>query len=66
MEEINMPKATGVSFGELWSTITANYSLGRAAEESEVAATAVFLASYESSAITGQTIVTHCGHHTVF
>ncbi len=59
-------EATGVSFDELWSTITVNYSLGRAAEESEIAATAVFLASDESSAITGQTIVTHCGHHTVF
>lgn len=59
-------EASGVSFDELWSTITANYSLGRAAEESEIAATAVFLSSDESSAITGQTIVTNCGHHTVF
>jgi enoyl-[acyl-carrier-protein] reductase (NADH) len=35
------------------------------AEESEVAAVAVFLASDESSAITGQTIVSHCGSHIV-
>jgi len=59
-------QALGVPFEELMAKITTNYSLGRIAEESEVAATAVFLASDESSAITGQTIVTHCGHHTVF
>ncbi|MEW6667111.1 MAG: 3-oxoacyl-ACP reductase FabG [Thermodesulfobacteriota bacterium] len=59
-------EASGIPFDELWSRITANYSLGRAAEEREVAAVAVFLASDESSAITGQTIVVHCGHHTVF
>lgn len=59
-------EATGVPFEDLMSKITVHYSLGRAAEESEVAAAAVFLASDESSAITGQTIVTHCGQHTVF
>jgi enoyl-[acyl-carrier-protein] reductase (NADH) len=40
-----------------------NYSLKRPAEEYEVANCAVFLASDESSAITGQTIVNHCGQH---
>lgn len=59
-------KALGVPFEELMSKMTANYSLQRPAEESEVAATAVFLASEESSAITGQTIVTHCGLHILF
>ena len=59
-------EATGIPYDELWRELTANYSLGRAAEEHEVASTAVFLASDESSAITGQTIVTHCGLHTVF
>ena len=58
-------QATGVSFNELMSKITANYSLKRPAEESEVAATAVFLASDESSCITGQIIVTNCGQHIV-
>ena len=58
-------KALGVPFEELISKITANYSLRRPAEESEVAATAVFLASGESSAITGQTISTNCGQHIV-
>lgn len=59
-------EALGIPFDELWAKLTANYSLGRAAEEHEVAATAVFLASDESSAITGQTIVTHCGHHVIY
>jgi NAD(P)-dependent dehydrogenase (short-subunit alcohol dehydrogenase family) len=56
-------KATGVPFEDLMAKIVQNYSLGRMAEESEVAAVAVFLASDESSAITGQTIVSHCGQH---
>ena len=59
-------KAMGLPFDELMKKLTKDYSLGRMAEESEVAATAVFLASDESSAITGQTIIIHCGHHTVF
>jgi len=58
-------KALGVPFEELISKITVNYSLRRPAEESEVASTAVFLASDESSAITGQTISTNCGQHIV-
>jgi len=58
-------KALGVPFEELISKITANYSLRRPAEESEVASTAVFLASDESSAITGQTISTNCGQHII-
>lgn len=59
-------KAMGLPFDELMKKLTKDYSLGRMAEESEVAATAVFLASDESSAITGQTIIIHCGHHAVF
>ena len=58
-------EAVGVPFDELMSNITANYSLERLAEESEIAAAAVFLASDESSAITGHTLVINCGHHIV-
>ncbi len=58
-------KATGVPFEDLMSGITANYSLQRPTEEAEVAAAAVFLASDESSGITGHTIVVNCGHHIV-
>lgn len=58
-------KATGVSFDKLMSEKFVNYSLGRPAEESEVAAATVFLASDESSGITGQVLVINCGHHIV-
>lgn len=57
--------ATGTPLEELMSKIVQNYSLGRMTEESEVAKVAVFLASDESSAITGQTIVSNCGQHIV-
>ncbi len=55
----------GVSADERQKKLAANYSLGRFAEESEIASIAVFLASDESSAITGQIIVANCGHHVV-
>jgi NAD(P)-dependent dehydrogenase (short-subunit alcohol dehydrogenase family) len=59
-------EASGLPFEEVMSTLVENYSLKRPAEESEIAAAAVFLASDESSAITGQTLVTHCGQHIIF
>ena len=58
-------KAEGVSFDEMWKNLTANYSLGRITEESDVAAICLFLASDEARSITGQTIVCHSGHHAV-
>jgi NAD(P)-dependent dehydrogenase (short-subunit alcohol dehydrogenase family) len=58
--------AMGIPLDEAWAKLTASYGLGRIVEESEVASTAVFLASDESSAITGQTIVVHCGLHISF
>lgn len=59
-------EATGLPFEEVMGKLVENYSLKRPAEESEIAAAAVFLASDESSAITGQTLVTHCGQHIIF
>jgi NAD(P)-dependent dehydrogenase (short-subunit alcohol dehydrogenase family) len=58
-------RATGVPFEELMNKITANYALQRPTEEAEVAAAAVFLASDESSGITGHTLVVNCGHYIV-
>ncbi|MBU2536296.1 MAG: SDR family oxidoreductase, partial [Chloroflexi bacterium] len=40
-----------------------DFSLKRLIEPAEVAAAAVFLASDESSAITGHTLVVSCGLH---
>jgi len=57
--------ALGVSPDDLMGKVLTNYSLGRMAEEYEVASTAVFLASQEASAITGQVIVVNCGHHII-
>ncbi len=53
----------GVPVEVMLSRFLENCSLGRMAEESEVASVAVFLASDESSIITGQTITSHCGLH---
>jgi len=56
-------EAEGKTFDEMLKTLVAKYSLGRPTEEYELGNCAIFLASEESSAITGQTIVNHCGQH---
>ena len=56
-------QALGMSVDEYIKKSMANYSLGRPVEEYELGNVAVFLASDESSGITGQTIVSHCGQH---
>ncbi len=59
-------EAAGVPFDEVMGKVVANYSLRRMTEESEVGTLAVLLASEETSPVTGQTIVAHCGLHVVF
>jgi NAD(P)-dependent dehydrogenase (short-subunit alcohol dehydrogenase family) len=56
-------KALGKTFEEVYNAGMAKYSLGRPVEEYELANVAVFLASDESSGMTGQTVVSHCGFH---
>jgi len=56
-------EALGLSYDEVMATMTADCSLQRFVEPSEVAGAAVFLASDESSAITGETLVVNCGKH---
>lgn len=56
-------KALGKPFDEVLKQTVSKYSLGRPAEEHELANCAVFLASDESSAITSQIIVNACGRH---
>ena len=58
-------EAMGISYDEAMTRLTSNYSLKRIAEPSEIATAAVFLASDESSAITGHTLVVNCGMHIV-
>jgi len=55
--------ATGRSFNDIMDELAAKTSLRRISKESEVAAAVVFLASDESSAITGQTLPVSCGQH---
>jgi NAD(P)-dependent dehydrogenase (short-subunit alcohol dehydrogenase family) len=56
-------KALGVDREEILARLIKDFSLKRLIEPSEVAAAAVFLASDESSAITGHTLAVNCGMH---
>ena len=56
-------EALGVDREEILARLVKDFSLKRLIEPAEVAAAAVFLASDESSAITGQTLVVSCGMH---
>jgi NAD(P)-dependent dehydrogenase (short-subunit alcohol dehydrogenase family) len=55
----------GISFEEMMSKITDNNALKRIAEPSEIAACVVFLASDDSSAMTGHNLVASCGFHLI-
>ncbi len=55
----------GVSYEEMMSKVTDNIALKRIAEPSEIAACVVFLASDDSSAMTGHNLVASCGFHLV-
>ncbi len=56
-------RALGLTYEGVIGTMTADCSLGRFVEPAEVAAAAVFLASDEASAVTGETLVVSCGKH---
>ncbi len=62
----NRARTSGTTVEETLAREMTNYSLKRPTEESELGTTCVFLASDEASAITGQTIVAHCGQHISF
>ncbi len=56
-------EALGVDREEVLARLIKDFSLKRLIEPAEVAAAAVFLASDESSAITGHTLAVNCGLH---
>lgn len=58
-----LAKRAGISFDEMWGKIMDKNSLKRIAEPSEIAACVVFLASDDSSAMTGANLVANCGFH---
>jgi len=56
-------KALKINYEKVLESLTKDYSLKRLIEPSEVATSAVFLASDDASAITGHTLVVSCGLH---
>jgi 3-oxoacyl-[acyl-carrier protein] reductase len=59
----NMAKNLGITYEEMMGKVLQSYSLNRIAETSEIATAALFLASDDSSAVTGQNLVVSCGFH---
>jgi NAD(P)-dependent dehydrogenase (short-subunit alcohol dehydrogenase family) len=55
--------ALGITYDEAMAGMAFDISLGRFVEASEVADAAVYLASNESSGVTGETLVVSCGKH---
>jgi NAD(P)-dependent dehydrogenase (short-subunit alcohol dehydrogenase family) len=55
----------GISYEEMMGKITDNNALKRIAEPSEIATCVVFLASDDSSAMTGHNLVVSCGFHLI-
>ena len=56
---------SGISYEEMMGKITDNNALKRIAEPSEIAACVVFLASDDSSAMTGHNLIASCGFHII-
>ena len=59
----DLARGLGISYEEMMGKIMDINSLKRIAEPSEIAACAVFLASDDSSAITGHNLIASCGLH---
>jgi len=55
----------GVSKEEMWRKVKSSNSLNRIADPEEIARAVVFLASDDSSAITGHNLVVSCGFHLI-
>ncbi len=58
-------KAMNIPYEEREREMLTHYALKRIAEPSEIASAALFLASDESSAITGHNLVVSCGFHAI-
>jgi NAD(P)-dependent dehydrogenase (short-subunit alcohol dehydrogenase family) len=56
-------KSFGISYEQVMDKLTENNALGRIAETEEIANCVVFLASDDSSAMTGHNLVASCGFH---
>jgi NAD(P)-dependent dehydrogenase (short-subunit alcohol dehydrogenase family) len=58
-----LAKQIGISYEEFFNKVISTYSLRRIADKNEIANAALFLASDDSSAVTGQNLVVSCGFH---
>jgi NAD(P)-dependent dehydrogenase (short-subunit alcohol dehydrogenase family) len=61
----NSAKDAGISYKQMMDKVVAFNSIKKIAEPSEIAACAVFLASDDSSAVTGHNLVANCGFHII-
>jgi len=60
-----LAKQKGMSYEEFMRKMTQHYAMGRIAQPVEVAKAALFLASDDASAITGQNLIVSCGFHMI-
>jgi NAD(P)-dependent dehydrogenase (short-subunit alcohol dehydrogenase family) len=58
-------ESSGIAYEDRLKETTAHYALKRIAEPSETAGAALFLASDDSSAVTGHNLVVSCGFHAI-
>jgi NAD(P)-dependent dehydrogenase (short-subunit alcohol dehydrogenase family) len=58
-----LAKPLNISHDEMMTKVLRHYSLRRMAKPSEIGTVALFLASDDSSAITGQNLIVSCGFH---
>lgn len=65
-EMINaLARESGVTEEDMWRKLNASNSLNRIAEPEEIASAVVFLASDDSSAMTGHNMIVSCGFHLI-
>ena len=60
-----LAKRRGIAEQEMWRKLKASNSLNRIAEPEEIARAVVFMASDDSSAMTGHNMIVSCGFHLI-
>jgi NAD(P)-dependent dehydrogenase (short-subunit alcohol dehydrogenase family) len=60
-----LAKRRGITEEEMWRKLRASNSLNRIAEPEEIARAVVFMASDDSSAMTGHNMIVSCGFHLI-
>jgi enoyl-[acyl-carrier-protein] reductase (NADH) len=60
-----LAKKSGITEEDMWRKLNASNSLNRIAEPEEIASAVLFLASDDSSAMTGHNMIVSCGFHLI-